>query len=352
MNTRIKAFHQTFEKYRLDAFLVTEESNVTYLSGYTGTESYLLITPKEKYFLTDFRYLEQAEKELTGFEIVLRTNQSYPAMIYELCRKAGVMRMGFESNRISYQLYSMLSRTLKNIFPVPVPNSIEGLRICKSADEIKQLKSSATIAMQGVRFLQAQLEPGQKEIDIQAKLEYDTKLLGSEKPAFDMIVAAGPGSSMPHAISGQRKVLQNDMVLVDMGVTYKGYRSDLTRCFFIGKIPRLKKKVYDIVKKAQALGIQKAKPGVRIGDVDVACRSFIEKAGYGKYFGHSTGHGVGLEVHEAPGVYAKNDDILKPGMIITVEPGIYLPDQFGVRIEDMVRITSSGNEVLTGDLEK
>lgn len=352
MQKRMLAFKKIFERYRLDAFLITEESNVTYLSGYTGTESYLFITADKNYFLTDFRYLEQAQKELKGFEIVLRTDQSYPHMVNDLCKKNGVKRVGFEENRISYQLYMMLSKVFRAIFPIPVLNAVESLRIIKDADEIKLLKQSASIAIQGVRFLQAQLAQGQKEIDIQGKLEYDTKLLGSEKPAFDMIVAAGPGSSMPHAISGNRTVQENDMVLVDMGVVYKGYRSDLTRCFFIGKIPRLKQKIYDIVKQAQALGIEKAKPGVRIGDVDVACRSYIEKAGYGKYFGHSTGHGVGLEVHEAPGVSAKNNDILKPGMIITVEPGIYLPDQFGVRIEDMIHITATGREVLTGALEK
>jgi Xaa-Pro aminopeptidase len=191
-----------------------------------------------------------------------------------------------------------------------------------------------------------------KERDIQGRLEYYTKTLGSQKPAFDIIIASGARSSMPHCQTNETKAKNNNILLVDMGVVYEGYHSDLTRPIFLGKMSPLHKKINSIVWEAQRAGIKKAAPGVTCGEVDRACRDVITRYGYGAQFGHSTGHGVGLEIHEAPGVGSKSQTVLKPGMVITVEPGIYLPGKFGVRIEDMVLIKDKGNEVLTRDLDK
>ena len=349
---RLLRFKRQFSAWGVDAFFVSCDVNVSYLSGYTGTESYLFITPKKSYLLTDFRYVEQAQKEARGFEIVLRDTLSYVAIVNRLCQKHHTSRLGVEGQRVSRMLYEDLSKTLKGTRLAPQRDAVEKLRVCKAPVEIKKIKKAIEISALGVRSLQASLAPGMREREIQARLEYETKMLGSQKPAFDIIIAVDPKSSMPHAVTGEEAVKERDMLLVDMGVVYEGYHCDLTRCYFVGKIPPLKQKIYDIVLKAQELGIRRAKPGIPASEVDRACRDYIHKKGYGKYFGHGTGHGVGLEVHEAPTVSSRSSEVLKPGMVITVEPGIYLPGRFGVRIEDMVLITSRGHEVLTGAIQK
>lgn len=354
MNTevRLKKFASVLEERNLDAFFVSCEPNVSYLSGYTGTESYAVILRGKRYFMTDFRYVEQARRELKGFEIVLREKKPYSAMVRDICERHGVRRLGVEYGRISLALHRALSRACVRTSIVAVSDAIEALRIRKDKTEIAKIRQSVDIMRLGMVNLAAGLAPGMKEREIQAKLEYDTKMFGSQKPAFDIIIATDPNSSMPHAVTGETRVRDNDLVLVDMGCVYEGYHSDLTRCFFTGKIPPLKQKVYNTVLQAQELGIRKAGPGVRVSDVDLACRGYIDKKGYGKFFGHSTGHGVGLEIHEAPSVSTRSPEILEPGMVITVEPGIYLPGQFGVRIEDMLLITDRGAEVLTAKIPK
>jgi Xaa-Pro aminopeptidase len=350
--SRLKRLLAHLTRSKVDALFVNGESNVRYLSGFTGDESFMLITRSAVYFLTDFRYAVQAKAEAAHCTLVLRTGKGYPEQVQQLCQKHKVKRLGFEANRIGLSFFNALGRAVKSSELVPMHGAVEALRLYKDKEEIEFLKKAVQISVWGVRNLEATVTPGMTEREIQAKLEYDTKMMGSEKPSFDMIVACGPNSAMPHAVSGARKVERNDLLLVDMGCVVGGYHSDLTRCFPIGKIPRPVQKIYDIVKKAQELGIKKAKPGVKLGDVDKACRGYIEKMGYAKLFGHGTGHGVGLEVHEAPNVSGRNPQVLKPGMVITVEPGIYLPGKFGVRIEDMVHITSRGQDVLTKDLEK
>lgn len=354
MNTsaRLASFGRIFESRSLDAFFLSCEPNVTYLTGYTGTESYAVILPGHRYFLTDFRYVEQARRELKGFTIVLRDKKPYSVMVNEICERHQVRRLGVESGRISFSLYRALSRNCPKTSLVAVPDAVEALRVRKDRTEIAKIRESVDIMRLGMESLAATLAPGMKEREIQAKLEYDTKMYGSQKPAFDIIIAADPNSSMPHAVTGETRVRENDLILVDMGCVYEGYHSDLTRCFFTGRIPPLKQKIYNTVLQAQELGIRKAGPGVKAKDVDLACRDFIEKKGYGKFFGHGTGHGVGLEIHEAPSVSHRSAEVLEPGMVITVEPGIYLPGQFGVRIEDMLLITDRGAEVLTARIPK
>lgn len=352
INKRLHKLKALLAQHKLDALCITAEPNVSYISGYAGTESLLLITRDKQYFLTDFRYLEQAQRETKGYQILLKSKLSYPQMIQEIARKNGLKRVGFESQRLSYIFYQQLTTSPNGTEWIAAPALIDTMRMAKDKEEITLIKRAAQISVEGVRLLESKLSSGQKEREIQARLEFDTKMLGAQKPAFDIIIAAGPNSSMPHAITGNTVVQKQDMVLVDMGVVYEGYHSDLTRCFFVGKIPRLHQKVYDIVRKAQELGLKKAKKGVKASDVDKACRDYIDKQGYGKYFGHSTGHGVGLEIHELPNVSMRSQTVLEPGMVVTVEPGIYLPGKFGVRIEDMVLITENGREVLTQALRK
>jgi len=350
---RVARVLKAFSRAGIDGFFVSAKENVTYLSGFNNDESFLFITRKARYFLTDSRYVEQARREAVGYKVILREAKSYPQMVRDLADKEKCFRVGFEAPKVSHSFYLALCKALGASRLVPVSGLVENLRIRKEAHEIRHLRKAVEITAAGVRHLAATLAPGMSEKDIQARLEYQTKMLGSEKPAFDIIIAAGAKSSMPHAVPDNRSLVkEEDMVLVDMGVVSGGYHSDLTRCFFLGKIPPFRRKIYDTVLQAQERGIRRIRPGAPTRDVDAACRDFIHKKGYGKLFGHGTGHGVGLEIHEAPTVSGRSTEILEPGMVVTVEPGIYLPGQFGVRIEDMVLVTDKGHEVLTRDIDK
>ncbi len=351
-NPRILSLLKNFDRQGIDALLVSSWPNVTYLSGFMGTESWLLITRKKFYFITDSRYLEQAIQEAKGFSVVLRDKKSVADLVAELAPSGSSQKIGFESQHVTYSFYQSLLKVLGAKKLVPTNHLIEAARITKDASEIACLKKSAEIAVQGYHYIRQAVRPGMTEREVQGRLEFYTKSIGSEKPAFDLIIAAGARASMPHCQSNETLIKNNDSVLVDMGTVYRGYYSDLTRPIFLGKIPALHKKIYDIVWEAQRAGIQKAGPGVSVKEVDEACRSLIRKYGYDRYFGHGTGHGVGLEIHEAPSVSGRGETVLKPGMVITVEPGIYLPKKVGIRIEDMVLITQNGREVLTAGLDR
>lgn len=352
MNSRLNKLFSLFSQARVGALLVNSWPNVTYLSGFKGTESWIMVSPKNLYFITDSRYFEQAEAEVKDFKIILRDKQPISEIISDFVKKDGVKTLGFESHIVTHSFYTGLVRRLGADRLKATSGLVETLRELKDEFEINQIKKSARIAVKGFHYVRQIARPGMREREIQGRLEFFTKSLGSERPAFDMIIATGPRSSMPHCQTNQTQVKNNHVLLVDMGVVYEGYHSDLTRPLFLGKMSLLQKKIHRIVWDAQRSGIQKAGPGVPASAVDAACRDAIHKSGYGKYFGHGTGHGVGLEIHEAPTVSARSKTILKPGMVITVEPGVYLPGKFGVRIEDMVLITKKGHEVLTCDLDQ
>ena len=352
MNTRLKNLLSLFPRVGIDALFVSSWPNVTYLSGFKATESWILVSSKGLYFITDSRYLEQAIKEAKGFKVILRDKRSVSEIVADIVKKEKIKSLGFESQIVTHSFYTSLIKQVGGQFLKPTSGLVEALREIKDAYEIRQIKKSADIAVKGFHYVQQIARPGMQEREIQARLEHFTKSLGSERPAFDIIIAAGARSSMPHCQTNQTLLNNNQVLLVDMGVVYEGYHSDLTRPIFLGRMSPLYKKIHRIVWDAQRLGIKKAGPGVPASEVDAACRDAIAKSGYAKYFGHGTGHGVGLEIHEAPTVSSRSKTILKPGMVITVEPGIYLPGKFGVRIEDMVLITKKGYEVLTSDLDQ
>ena len=351
MNARLKNLFASFPKTGIDALLVSSWPNVTYLSGFKGTESWLLVSPKMRYFITDSRYFEQAEEETQGFEVILRDKKSVTQLVQEFCAQHKVKRLGFEAPIVTYSFYAALEKRLGKPMLKPTTDLVEALRLFKDADEIRCMRKSADIAVKGFHYVKNMARPGMKERDVQGRLEHYTKSLGAEKPSFDIIIASGARASMPHCMTNQTRIKNNDVLLVDMGVVADSYCSDLTRTIFLGKISPLHKKIHGIVWDAQRAGIKKAGPGVKCSEVDAECRRVIDKYGYGHLFGHGTGHGVGLEVHEAPNVSGRSDTVLKPGMVVTVEPGIYLPGKFGVRIEDMVLITEKGKEVLTRGLD-
>ncbi len=352
MNPRLKKLFPSFRKSGIDALLVSSWPNVRYLSGFKNDESWALVSPKGRVFITDSRYIEQAQKEAKGFEVVLRDRKSVTEIVADYARKWKIKKLGFEAPVVTYSFFAALSRRVGKDKVVPTADLVEQLRLIKDEEEASLLRKSAQIAVKGYHYVRQTSRVGMRERDAQGRLEYYTKTLGSTKPSFDIIIASGARSSMPHCQTNETRMKNNDIVLVDMGVIYDGYCSDLTRCFFLGKRTPLHKKIHDIVWEAQRAGIKKAAPGVTCREVDEASRSVIRKYGYGDLFGHSTGHGVGLEIHEAPGVSSNSETVLKPGMVITVEPGIYLPGKFGVRIEDTLLITNKGKEVLTSGLDK
>ena len=352
MNARLRKLFSSFRRAEIDALFVSSSPNATYLSGFKGVDSWIFVSPAGLYFITDSRYSEQAADEAKGFKIILRDEQSVSEIVAGLVRKHKIKALGFESQIVTHSFYMGIVKQIGIRRLKAMSGLVESLRELKDDFEVGQIKKSVAIAVKGYHYVRQTAKPGMREREVQARLEYYTKSLGSERPAFDIIIAAGPRSSMPHCQTNQTLIRNNQVLLVDMGVVYQGYHSDLTRPLFLGKMSTLYKKIYRIVWEAQRLGIKKAGPGVPASEVDAACRVAIKKSGYGKFFRHGAGHGVGLEIHEAPTVSARSKSILKPGMVITVEPGIYLPGKFGVRIEDMVLITKKGHEVLTRDLDQ
>jgi Xaa-Pro aminopeptidase len=310
----------------------------------------LIITKNEAFYITDGRYTQEMRKSLSGF-IIKDLKPSILKTMLSVCAFCKIKSLGFEDQYMTYGLYKRFCEFL-SVKMVPVSGSVESLRQIKTPDEIKKIRTATHIAVQAYHYIQDFLKPGVKEIEIAGEIERFIRFEGATCASFDIIVASGPNTSLPHYQTSERKLKAAEPVMIDMGVEYKGYKSDLTRVFFLGKMNTLIQRVYAIVRASQARALAQIKPGVAISRIDKAARQYIADKGYGKYFMHSLGHGVGLEVHEAPSISAKPDQELRPGMIFTVEPGIYLPGRFGIRIEDMVLVTGKGHEVISGSLNK
>lgn len=351
ISQRINRVTNSLEKEGIDALLVTKPANVRYLSGFSGGEASLCLSDKKKFLITDFRYELQAKQEVKGFEIKL-VDGSFFDLVGNLAKTLKVKRLGFEYKYLTYGEHAQIKERLNTVELIPTFDIVERLRRIKDAHEIRLIKSSILILKEAVRYFKSTIKRGLTEKQLAADVEYFIKIAGGEKSSFDIIVASGPNSALPHARPSGRSIEPNDMVLLDLGVDYKGYNSDLTRLFFLGKINSKNKKIYDVVKEAQRRAIKEVRPEVEIAKVDAVARDFIRKEGFGKHFGHALGHGVGLEVHEAPAISNKNHTVLKPGMVFTIEPAIYLPDWGGIRIEDMVLVTRKGYEILTDDIDK
>lgn len=340
---RRKKLAQAIEKNKLDGLIISGWENIRYISGFTGSFCLLLMAPQKGYLFTDFRYLEQAEKETRGFEIVKWTIDEYKIMTNYI--KMG--RIGFEESSLTYQQFRKLKKDLGEIRLVPTQNLMEDLRIIKDEDEIRRIKKAVRISDMTFNHLLNFIKPGLTEQQIQMEIEFFMRKSGAEKVAFNPIVASGKNSSMPHYRTGKRKIRNIDLIKLDFGATYEGYHSDLTRTIFIGKVSAKKKKIYQIVKYALDLAEEEIRAGKKCAEIDKIVREYIKKSGYGKYFGHGLGHGVGLSVHERPTLSFISKEVLKPGMVFTLEPGIYLPNFGGVRIEDLVLLTEKGIQILT-----
>ena len=351
MKPRIKQLIAAFHQRKIDAFLVTKDINITYLTGFPACESWLLVARRRACYITDSRYAHESREGLKGKGIAVKcyTNSMNETLI-EVARAMRVVRIGIDTRHLTLSQYRMLERLCpKGIRLVKADNLIEDLRAVKDKNEVKKIKTALRIHKQAHQFVKRNIKPGMKESELLFKLERFVKSRGANF-AFDPIIASGPNSCRPHAKVTERKIRANEPLLIDVGIDVEGYKSDLTRMFFLGKISALVRKVYDAVYEAQRGAIAGIKAGVSAAEIDGLARNYLKKQRLAKYFGHALGHGVGLEVHESPGLAHNNPSILKEGMIITVEPGVYIPGKFGIRIEDMVLVKKRNCEILSDDI--
>lgn len=347
MPSRINRLREFLEPAVIDAFYITNPENRYYLSGFSGSTGALLLTREQSYLLTDFRYTAQAAMESPDFQVV-EVADSYAGMILKIFAEHKLHRLGIEGEHLTYNQYSTLTKLCEGIEIKPQSDKVEQLRICKDEAEVKLIEKAVAIADQALEHTLPLIKPGVAENEISLHLEYSMRRLGAEGSAFKIIAASGARAALPHGVATMKKIAAGDLVTLDFGAVYKGYHSDITRTAAISSASQKQKEIYKIVLEAQMNAIAAIKAGIQACDVDHAARSIIEKYGYGDYFGHSTGHGLGLSIHEIPRLSAKDNTVLEPGMVVTVEPGIYLNGWGGVRIEDTVLVENSGCRILTG----
>lgn len=346
---RVQKLVEKLEAGGLDGILLIKDSNIRYISGFTGSDSYVIVSAKARTFITDSRYTEQAEAECSGFDVV-RWRSPAPGLmetIQKACEINGIKVLGFEQEKVTYELYEKLAKGLGGVKLVPTSGLVEGIRYVKDEDEIECIRNAAKIADEAFEEILKYIKAGVTEKDIERELQYMIKKKGADDIGFPIIVASGKRSSLPHAIPSDKKIEKGDFVTLDFGAMYKGYRSDMTRTVVVGEADGKQKEIYDIVKAAQAEGEKAIKSGVSGSVPDDSARGYIKNAGYGDFFGHGLGHGVGLDIHEEPFMSFSCEKTLIEGNMITVEPGIYLPDWGGVRIEDTVLVKADGIEILT-----
>lgn len=345
--SRLARLRQDTEALELDATLVSSLTNIRYLTGFTGSNGLLLVTGRQATLLTDPRYTLQAkaETEGSGVKVVIAKSSLEEALAPRLAK---LKRIGFENNRMTYRSWEHLQRSLPMHATLqPIGAAIEMQRMVKSESEIAAIQESVRINSGAFDAAVARFRAGMTETDFAAEIEYQMRLLGAEKPSFDTIVAFRKNSALPHARPGAAKIDGNGLLLVDMGTFRGGYASDMTRCIHLGKPGAKTRSLYRAVLEAQLAGVAAVAPGVAAGEVDAAARRVLRKHGLEKAFIHSTGHGLGLEIHEAPRLGRGDGTILQAGMAITIEPGAYIDGTGGVRIEDTVLTTSTGVAILT-----
>lgn len=341
----IEKVKKILEDKGLDAVLVSDGFNMRYISGFTGATGFLLITKASCTLFTDSRYTVAAKAQAPDFNVVeISASKGYTACINEVIKSEDIKKLGFESKQFIYADYLNFSKKLEVPEFIPITDELTRLRRIKTDEEIACLRQAEHIGDIAFNEILGHLKPGKTELEIAAKLEYIMKCNGAEKLSFDTIVASGLNTAKPHAEPGDKKIEAGDFVTMDFGCVYHGYCSDMTRTVVVGKASKKQREIYDIVLKAQTTVIEGLKPGKPGKEYDKIARDIITEAGYGEYFGHGLGHSVGLEIHEDPRFSVKEEDIIEPGTIITVEPGIYIPDFGGVRIEDMLVVTADGYE--------
>ncbi|MHC4068934.1 MAG: M24 family metallopeptidase [Planctomycetota bacterium] len=340
---RISKIRLLLKKKNLSSLIVTKPPNVTHITGFLGDDSWAIITPRNVYLLTDSRYTEQAKNQCRLCKIIQRTDPM-PQTINKLLKKLKSDQKLAVETSTSISDFKALKKHLKRKIK-PAPNIIEQIRSSKDTSEITSVKKAADIAAAALKQTIKFIKPGITESELAGRLDFQIRKANAAN-SFETIVAFGPNASKPHHQPSKRKLKRKDPVLIDFGVRYNGYCCDITRCFTLGKPTPLYKKAYDAVLKAQTAAIKMVKPGVKIKDLDAAARKVIADHNLPVY-GHGTGHGLGIEIHEDPFLNEKSKDKLQQGNIITIEPGIYIPRKLGIRIEDDILVTKTGSQILT-----
>ncbi|HVP56360.1 MAG TPA: Xaa-Pro peptidase family protein [Candidatus Eisenbacteria bacterium] len=344
---RQKKFQQTLIDEDLDGFAITHPANLRYLCGYTGSNGLLLFLAGRRVFFTDGRYTEQAHEEVKGARVVIARG----ALLAEAAKVIGKLSsaaIGFESNLTTVAAAAQMKELVhRRIEWKPTSGLVMRQRMIKDADELRLIREAVMLGARVYRAAAKAIRPGVTEVEVAGKLEYAARRAGADGMSFETIVAAGKRGALPHGRASEQAIPRRGFVVVDSGVILRGYCSDMTRTVHVGRVGRVERGWYEAVLQAQLVGIEAVRPGVAAGEVDEAVRGVFRKAKLDRYFTHSTGHGVGLEIHEPPRLGKKQTERLAPGMVVTIEPGIYVPGKGGIRIEDMVVVTDKGCDVLT-----
>jgi len=344
--TRQKNCRKILDSYRLDGILFVSLENIRYLCGFTGSDGAFVITQKESFFLTDSRYWTQADEEVKGARIIHYKKKMEG--VFSLLFDLKLREIGFESAFLPFSAYQFLTERLANEARLlPLEDQLKNLRAVKDAHELTLIRKAIDISSNAFFRITEILKEGVVEREVALEMESLMKRDGAEAIGFDIIIASGKRSALPHGKASGKRIEKGDFILIDFGSGFQGYYSDQTRTVVCGSPSPEQQKVYQVVKEAHDQAIEKVRPGIPMDEVDGAARDTIRNQGYGEYFGHGTGHGIGLAVHEDPAVNSQSQGLLQEGMVFTIEPGIYIPDWGGVRIEDMVLVTPHGVEVLT-----
>ncbi|HAU31124.1 MAG TPA: Xaa-Pro dipeptidase [Desulfotomaculum sp.] len=346
MKRRVDLLRNKLYQKGIDGLLVMKPENRKYLSGFSGTAGSLVVTQEQLFLLTDFRYIEQAEHECKQWQVIeIRTSTFDSLKNYLPDWK--ISRLGYEEDFLTHKQFLELSEKVPDGSLIPAAGTVEDLRMIKSQEEIARMINSARMADEAFAHILSFLKPGCTEVEISLEMEYFMRKRGAKRIPFDIIVASGVRGAMPHGVASDKLLQAGDLVTMDFGCEFNDYCSDITRTVCLGAPTEMQEHIYRIVLEAHDAGINLIRQGVKASDVDQAARSVVERYHFGENFRHSTGHGVGLIVHESPVISSKDGTILQAGMVITVEPGIYLPGWGGVRIEDMVLIEENGARLLT-----
>lgn len=345
-NVRVARLREAIAGTEGHALLVTNRLNVRYLTGFTGTSGAALISSDKAVFVTDFRYTEQAAEQALGFDIV-KHGADMNATIAGLLKEWGAQKLLIEEQDVTYAAYRKMEEAFRPAELLRSEGIVEKLRMTKDEDELAILQEAADLADRTFDHILAYLKPGETERSIALEIEFFMRSQGATSSSFDTIVASGERSALPHGVASDKTIGTGEFVTLDFGAYYKGYCSDITRTVVVGQASDKHKEIYAILQEAQQYALDHLRPGMTGKEGDALTRDIITRYGYGEYFGHGTGHGIGLEIHESPRLSLTGDVVLTPGMVVTVEPGIYLPGFGGVRIEDDVVMTEGGIRILT-----
>ncbi len=344
--TRLHNLQNALKEKEIDGMLITNPINRTYMTGFKGSDGYGIVTQEQAYLLTDFRYTQQARKQAQYFEVIQFPNEAISA-IRDLLAENNIKKLGFEENTVSFSQYRQFEQKLEVEELIPTKNLIKGYRKIKDKEEQEKMRQAAHIADLAFMYITDYIEVGMTEREIALELEFFMRNNGATGMSFDMIVASGTRSALPHGQPTDKKIEAGDLLTLDFGCVFDGYCSDMTRTIGIQHLSDKQKEIYNVVLEAQITALSQIKAGITGIESDKVARDIIKANGYGEYFGHGLGHGVGYEVHEEPRLSPRGNEVLKSGMVVTVEPGIYVEGLGGVRIEDMVIITEDGIENLT-----